>query len=158
MEKTSAGSDEKQLKYESEPAHAQVVPPAQQGNPELVRKLSISAYMTIAAAAFGLISDGCEWLLLGVVDPEIEQVSDLIAPNSADQNNLMTMANVSQIQVLSFESQPSSHWALLGVMFRSCSKNCTLTTTHQRYQLGYQTLCLSVRTPHFRRQSNADMS
>ena len=48
----------------------------------------LSAYFTIAAAAFGLISDGCE--------PLVQSVTDITGSFVffSDQNNLMTMSNV----------------------------------------------------------------
>lgn len=77
MEKTvSADSDEKQ-QYEPAQAHAQIVAPAvQRDRTATDRKLSISAYMTIAAAAFGLISDGCE----SFDHTPCRSSNDLIAP------------------------------------------------------------------------------
>lgn len=52
----------------------------------LSRKQLLSPYFTIAAAAFGLISDGCK---------QFQCIPfELTTKPSADQNNLMTMANV----------------------------------------------------------------
>ena len=48
-------------------------------------------YMTIAAAAFGLISDGCMCQIFSIVKGFYG--SETLC--SADQNNLMTMSNVS---------------------------------------------------------------
>jgi hypothetical protein len=54
----------------------------------LTARESLSAYFTIAAAAFGLISDGCEWV-------EAVPAQCLMLLTYLDQNNLMTMSNVS---------------------------------------------------------------
>ena len=71
VEKTiSAGSDEKQLKYESSPVN---VEPATQKRTagHQSRLAALSPYMTIAAAGFGLISDGCEYLISILVDFDV---------------------------------------------------------------------------------------
>ena len=72
----------------------------------LSRKARLSAYFTIAAAAFGLISDGCEYslslfrLILYCPRParccmSMTMKPLLITSVDTDQNNLMTMTNVS---------------------------------------------------------------
>lgn len=53
----------------------------------LTRKEKLSAYFTIAAAAFGLISDGCRF---SATAHRIAASAD----RRPDQNNLMTMSNV----------------------------------------------------------------
>jgi hypothetical protein len=70
----------------------EVVPELQVGKQVTTTKEKISAYFTIAAAAFGLISDGCK-------SPHAshKQINDILKTNDVndqDQNNLMTMANV----------------------------------------------------------------
>lgn len=57
----------------------------------LTSKESLSAYFTIAAAAFGLISDGCECGMTSHFGQSLQIHTCL------DQNNLMTMANVSGV-------------------------------------------------------------
>lgn len=58
------------------------------------KKEALSAYMTIAAAAFGLISDGCKYLL------HYHCLLRIHTPVYVDQNNLMTMTNVSNASFL----------------------------------------------------------
>jgi hypothetical protein len=50
-------------------------------------KEKLSAYFTIAAAALGLISDGCMKIIFIVIPTNATAFT-------VDQNNLMTMANV----------------------------------------------------------------
>ena len=50
------------------------------------RKERLSAYFTIAAAAFGLISDGCK--------SSLSRIEFSLLRKCSDQNNLMTMSNV----------------------------------------------------------------
>lgn len=59
-------------------------------SPTINPKERLSAYFTILASAFGLISDGCEFLVAFL------SINNLITSSFVpDQNNLMTMSNVS---------------------------------------------------------------
>ena len=78
--------------YEGEGKQQQARASAKPVQPSAVsRKATLSAYMTIAAAAFGLISDGCMCQIFSIVKGF--DGSETLC--SADQNNLMTMSNVS---------------------------------------------------------------
>lgn len=61
-----------------------------EGSVTLSRKSQLSPYFTIAAAAFGLISDGCEIYTFVSFVCKCTHFSSIFQ----DQNNLMTMANV----------------------------------------------------------------
>lgn len=61
-----------------------------QVTPEPTLKEKRSAYFTIAAAAFGLISDGCEYLDLNCLSYSIL----ILLHCQIDQNSIMTMTNV----------------------------------------------------------------
>lgn len=115
MEKTvSVDSDEKK-QHEAAQVHAQVVAPAvPKDNAATQFRLS----MTIAAAGFGLISDGCE---------SFDRIScrssdpDLIARH-LDQGGVLTMVNVKSFWAALPENE------LTGTS-RLCGRPCTLMTT-----------------------------
>lgn len=83
------GAPEKSFSKEKRPEEA-VNPPVPYTGMKMAqsRKQRLSPYFTIAAAAFGLISDGCESKTSRLVIRKSFQQCSL------DQNNLMTMANV----------------------------------------------------------------
>ena len=91
-EKLPADASVAAVNYEGDARDVQETKPAPTQRQS--KRASLSAYMTIAAAAFGLISDGCTSKLCTFV-----LRSDLLYFCNADQNNLMTMSNVSWVHV-----------------------------------------------------------
>ena len=98
---------------------------------KLNEKESLSAWLTILASGFGLISDGCNFYILC---SRRNQLNSRVP----DQNNLMTMSNVGHLS--SIRRQFSI------VLSRSSSRHFTLQNIHRPYPPKCQMLFLSVGT------------
>ena len=90
------------------------------GDQPMSKKKALSPYFTIAAAAFGLISDGCRFIF-----NYLKYKFDLFQRrNLLDQNNLMTMANVVTASVLAIR------WISLFDLHRSFLGSYLYPTTY----------------------------
>ena len=129
--KTPALAQDAELRASSSQDEANPAPPA------LTSKEMLSATFTIAAAACGLISDGCECLLAFTYSREYERLPTSPFP---DQNNLMTMANVGSLIASASRNYPNSF-----VLSRSYFRDCIQRITLLRYRLAFRMPFLLVR-------------
>jgi len=108
-------------------------PSSNLGDQPMSRKQALSPYFTIAAAAFGLISDGCRFIF-----NNLKYDFYSFQRRHLDQNNLMTMANVVTASVLAIR------WISLFDLHRSFSGSFTLPRIRQIHRLEFRIPSLLV--------------
>jgi hypothetical protein len=88
-------------------------------------KERLSAYFTILAAAFGLISDGCEYIVPS--DVAIPSSRWRIRRSEQYYDHVQRMAYIHALRNI----------LILNISNRLYSKNCIQRSTLQQYQLGF---------------------